>query len=290
MNSAWLDILFLIIAAAVGYSVGLLGKRVGESRRQKKEAQDDVLLAQKTTEDLEKAQIEIQHLQGALKERDEALASLESALQKAAVAPPPPNEQTALRALVTSSGQWAIEIDGQPVPLETLTAEQRQRLVAIIVQIRPWIDGKKIAPPPAPVPTHPAASAPVSAPPPAPVSPQPVSPQPVSPQPVSASTSAETPSPPTINPLRGWRSMLANEVKVPESPSKVSIISMIDAILQQKLQNSPLANQKIKMEEGPMGEVLVHVGALRYSGLDNVPDAAIRTLIQEAIDEFNRSK
>ncbi len=84
--------------------------------------------------------------------------------------------------------------------------------------------------------------------------------------------------------------MLANEVKVPESPSKVSIISMIDAILQQKLQNSPLANQKIKMEEGPMGEVLVHVGALRYSGLDNVPDAAIRTLIQEAIDEFNRSK
>ena len=285
MNNAWLDILFLIIAAAVGYGVGLLDKRVSASRRQKKEAQDDVLLAQNTAEELEKSQVEIQRLQSVLKERDEALAGLESALQKAAVTPPPPNEQTALRALVTSSGQWAIEIDGQPVPLETLTAEQRQRLVAIIVQIRPWIDGKKIAPPPAPVPTHPAASAPVSAPPPAPVSPQPVSPQPV-----SASTSAETPSPPTINPLRGWRSMLANEVKVPESPSKVSIISMIDAILQQKLQNSPLANQKIKMEEGPMGEVLVHVGALRYSGLDNVPDAAIRALIQEAIDEFNRSK
>lgn len=270
MNSAWLDIVFLIIAAAVGYAVGLLDKRVTANRRQKKEAQDDVLLAQKTTEDLEKAQIEIQRLQNLLEERDEALAGLESALQEAVVTPPPPNEQTALRALVTSSGQWAIEIDGQPVPLETLTAEQRQRLVAIIVQIRPWIDGKKIAPPTASVPTPPPAL--------------------VSPRPVSASTSAESTSPPTINPLRGWRSMLANEVKVPESPSKVSIISMIDEILQQKLQNSPLADQKIKMEEGPMGEVLVHVGALRYSGLDNVPDAAIRTLIQEAIDEFNRSK
>lgn len=280
MNSAWLDIVFLIVAAAVGYAVGLLDKRVTANRRQKKEAQDDILLAQKTAEELEKSQVEIQRLQSALKERDEALAGLQSALQKAAVAPSSPNEQTALRALVTSSGQWTIEIDGQPVPLETLTAEQRQRLVAIIVQIRPWIDGKKIAPPTASVPTPPAASAPVSAPPPALVSPRPV----------SASTSAESTSPPTINPLRGWRSMLANEVKVPESPSKVSIISMIDEILQQKLQNSPLADQKIKMEEGPMGEVLVHVGALRYSGLDNVPDAAIRTLIQEAIDEFNRSK
>jgi hypothetical protein len=282
MNNAWLDILFLIIAAAVGYAVGLLDKRVTASRRQKKEEQSDVLLAQKTAEELEKSQVEIGRLKNELAERDQSIAGLQSALQKAAAAPPPSNDQTVLRALVTPTGTWSLEIDGKPVPLETLTAEQRQRLVAIIVQIRPWIDGKKIAPPSAPVPApHPA-----SAPPPAPVS---VVPPSSSAYPVATDTSLP-PMPPSINPLRGLRSMLANEVKVPESLSTISIIGMIDAILQQKLQNSPLADKKIKMEEGPRGEVLVHVGAQRYSGLDTVPDAAIRALIQEAIDEFNRSK
>jgi hypothetical protein len=274
MNNAWLDILFLIIAAAVGYAVGLLDKRVTASRRQKKEEQSDVLLAQKTAEELEKSQVEIGRLKNELAERDQSIAGLQSALQKAAAAPPPSNDQTVLRALVTPTGTWSLEIDGKPVPLETLTAEQRQRLVAIIVQIRPWIDGKKIAPSsPAPVP-----SAPVS-----------VIPPSSSAYPVATDTSLP-PMPPSINPLRGLRSMLANEVKVPESLSTISIIGMIDAILQQKLQNSPLVDKKIKMEEGPRGEVLVHVGAQRYSGLDNVPDAAIRTLIQAAIDEFNRSK
>jgi hypothetical protein len=274
MNTAWLDILFLIIAAAVGYGVGLLDKRVTTSRRQKKEEKEEVLLAQKTAEELEKARTVIETLQNTLKERDQSIAELQAASKKESDRPPT-NEQTALRVLAMPSGQWGIEIDGQPVPIETLTTEQRQRLVAIIVKIRPWIDGKKISDSPVPAPqnTAPAQTAPP-------------------PPPVLASAPAPTtpPQQPRINPLRGLRSMISNEIKKDIVAAPQSIIALIDEILQQKLYSSPLAAKSISLEEGGLGEVLIHVGAVRYSGLDSVPDPEIRAIIQEAIDEFNRTR
>ena len=70
----------------------------------------------------------------------------------------------------------------------------------------------------------------------------------------------------------------------------VSVISLIDSVLQKQLAGTPLASRQIRMEEGPKGEVLVYVGAARYSGIDSVPDPEIVAAIKQAIAEFNREK
>ena len=66
------------------------------------------------------------------------------------------------------------------------------------------------------------------------------------------------------------------------------IVEMIDEVLQKKLEDSPLAGKKIRLEEGTVGEVVVFVGAIRYSGIDAVPDEQIKAIIREAIAEWNK--
>jgi hypothetical protein len=84
--------------------------------------------------------------------------------------------------------------------------------------------------------------------------------------------------------------MMENELKKKEAAPALSIVGLIDEILQYKLQSSPLAGKAIKLEEGPGGEVLVHVGSDRYPGIDSVPDPQIQAIIREAIAEFNQGK
>ncbi|MDX9991272.1 MAG: hypothetical protein RBS68_04395 [Anaerolineales bacterium] len=260
MTPALLNIIFLIVAAAVGYGVGLLDRRVTAGAKEKKQEKEEILAYEKVTAQLAAEQSRVEQLTRQLSEQQQALSEL-SALQEAA----PKNEHTALQVLVGPDMRWFVEVDGQRVSPEALSAEQRQRLVAIIVQVRPWIDAKA-APPPV------AAARP--APPVRPAPPAPAAP----PQPGA----------PRINPLRGFRSMMENDAKKKEVVPALSIIALIDEILQYKLLSSPLAGKAIKLEEGPAGEVLVHVGPDRYPGLDSVPDPQIQAIIREAIAEFNQ--
>jgi hypothetical protein len=62
---------------------------------------------------------------------------------------------------------------------------------------------------------------------------------------------------------------------------------MIDEVLQKKLENSPLAGKKIRLEEGSVGEVVVFVGTMRYSGIEAVPDENIKAIIKEAIADWD---
>ncbi|MFO7583368.1 MAG: hypothetical protein R6W69_01465 [Anaerolineales bacterium] len=217
-----------------------------------------------------------QALQQEIERLTQALEQVKKQAKEQASAPQP-EKKSALKIAQSQSGEWIVEIDGVPTRPDTISAEQRSRLIGVLTQVRPLVEARpassKSTGPLAD--SKPAASAPAAPPPVIRTSP--------------LSADAFPPPPPRINPLRGVRNMLANDIKKETAPS-LSIIGLIDEILQQKLQVSPLAGKSIKMEEGPMGEVLVHVGAVRHSGIDSVPDPILRAIIQEAIEEFNRTR
>lgn len=181
------------------------------------------------------------------------------------------DEHPVLKVTIDPSLKWRLDLDGVRVEPETLTVEQRTRLVSVLVQIRPWVDGKTLAPaapkPPDPVPETVAAVL--------------VASTPVGTQPAAA-------APVRVDVARGFRTLLESDIKKPEPPKPPSIVSMIDEVLQKKLESSPLAAKKIRLEEGAVGEVVVFVGATKYSGIDAVPDDDIKAIIRESITEWDK--
>ena len=193
-----------------------------------------------------------------------------------------PEEHTALKVTLDKSLVWHLEVDGARVAPDNLTPEQRARLVNIIVQIRPWIDGKT-----APAPTS-SAPTPVS-PAPAPLPALAVSPSPAAKPSVLTKPDEDGEKNLKISIGRGFRSLVANDLKIIESTRPPSIVSMIDDFLQKRLAVSPLANRDIHLEEGSLGEVIVFVGKTRYAGVDDVPDPEIQTMIKAAIKDWEKS-
>lgn len=187
-------------------------------------------------------------------------------------------EHTVLKVTVDPAIKWHLELDGSRLEDPTaLTAEQRQRMVSVVVQMRPWIDGK-------------AAPAAVPAPAPAPV---PASPPELPAQkPLTAAQVAQIPvpppPPPKIDAIHGLRTLLKNEIKTPDQMKSLSIVAMIDDVLQAKLPGTPYAAKGIRLEEGTLGEVVVYVGVSRYSGVDAVPDPEIQAIIKAAIKDWEK--
>jgi len=72
-------------------------------------------------------------------------------------------------------------------------------------------------------------------------------------------------------------------------PKPMTIVGMIDEVLQKKLETSPLQGRKIKLEDGLQGEVVVLVDADRYVGVDQVPDPQVQAIIRESIAEWDRT-
>ena len=88
--------------------------------------------------------------------------------------------------------------------------------------------------------------------------------------------------------MRGLRSLLKSDVKAPGEGKGVSIVAMIDEVLQAKLLGTTLLAKGIRLEEGSSGEVIVYVGFDRYSGVDAVPDPEIRAIIKSAISDWEK--
>ncbi len=185
------------------------------------------------------------------------------------------DEHSVLRVTVDPALKWHLELDGVQIEPDGLSAEQRARLVNVIVQIRPWIDGKTVASPtPPPIPMAPSLPPAVASNLPSP----PAASAPVGTQPAAL----------RLNIGRGFRSLLESDVKKPEPLKVPSIVGMIDEVLQKKLESSPLAGKRIRLEEGEVGEVIVFVGAVRYSGVDAVPDEDIKAIIRAAIADWDK--
>ena len=181
-----------------------------------------------------------------------------------------PNEHVVLKLSIDKGLRWHVELDGvrldEPARVST---EQRQRLVNAITQIRPWLDGKNLpietsipAPQPVPAPIPPAIK-------------------------TSAPTAGAQPEL-KIDALRGFRSLLNNEIKTPGEQKGTSIVQMIDEVLQAKLLGTALMERAIRLEENPSGGVIVCVGTQKYPDIDSVPEPEIRNIIKASIAAWEK--
>jgi hypothetical protein len=227
-------IILIIIAAIAGYVIGIVDSRLTASLRKKTDevsAPETELVAKETNR---------------------------------------PGEHTVLKVTVDEGLKWHLELDGTRLDNpDAISPEQHQRTVNVVVQMRPWLEGKAVpvaaAPVPEPLPQRLPITSPV-----------------VQPPPASA--------PLKIDAFRGFRSLLNNDVKAPGEKKSISIVTMIDDVLQAKLLGSPLMEKAIRLEEGPLGEVVVCVGSQRYEGVGAVPEGEIRDIIKAAIADWEKSR
>ncbi len=169
-----------------------------------------------------------------------------------------PKENNLLKLSLDQNNQLQLEVGGQRADSAQLTPEQRKRLIDLMVMMRPWIDAS--APKPS-MPPQPLPSAPIAAP-----IVQPIA-RPIAP--LSTST-------PKV------------ESKKQEVAAPTSMVGQIDAILQEHLASSTLANRGIRLFESPEGGVVVMVGLSKYGGVSEVPDPQVQSMIRAAIAEWEK--
>lgn len=176
-----------------------------------------------------------------------------------------------LLRLKSEYNQLRLDVDGQRVDTSApLAPAQRKRLIDLLTLIRPFLEGGQSA---------------QAAPRPAPVSP-------------AVSTSVPTPAEqaiitnltqPKVEPVPAKITFGLSSKKKQEQPATaLSMVQQIDQILQLKLVNTPLAGQGVKIQEAPGGGVMVMVGPKKYEGVGDVPDPAIKAVLQAAVAEWEK--
>jgi hypothetical protein len=217
--------------------------------------------------------------QGAKKQKaeDDARVNIQTTL------PPPsptvtPVENRLLGISLDEKYQPQLELDGQHVNAQQLTPDQRQRLIELMLILRPWVEsntGQKLnsAPQPAPRPMTGPLSSRLPQPAPLPEAKQP------SPTPMVTPKSAATPVP-TAAPVL--------IVPVPEPQAPTSLVGQVNAILQSRLIGTPLEDMGIRLVESANGGALVFVGDKTYEGVSDVTDPVVQAAIRAAISEWEK--
>ena len=186
----------------------------------------------------------------------------------------PSDEIPVLDVSMAPDGKLRLNMDGQRVDTPAMDPEQRKRLIAILTQIRPWLEVPKSAPP---------------------AGPQPVS----SPKGVSSPSGESSPQrAPSAKPTPASTPSLSSKpapAPKPAAPAPAeedrpatpgSIVAQIDSVLQARLAGTALADKGIWLQESPEGGVLVWVGINKYENIDDVADEQIKTAIRAAITEW----
>ena len=153
-----------------------------------------------------------------------------------------------LSAWRTRTNQVWLAMDGTRLNDKTaLQPGQAQRLLSLVMDLRPWLETVR--------PAAPKAEA--------------------IPQPVRPATPAPAPAPtlPPV-PVEKKNGAPAAEAAAP-APVLDSIIQQIDVVLQAKLNTSAFKNREIQLVEGPGGIVIVRDGSNRYEGLVGIPDPEV---------------
>jgi hypothetical protein len=173
-------------------------------------------------------------------------------------APEPRLRQALMELSQTDAGKPQLRIDGQEVDALRVSAEQRRRLIDLMVMLKPWVDPGN------------AAAAPAAA---------------------VVAKPARFEQAPTVS-TRGATSAAAAGAAslVPTPPaaavSQMSLVAQIDSILQARLAGTPLADRGIRLAEALHGGAIVFVGSATYDGVDKVTDPEIQSAIRAAIAEW----
>ncbi len=158
-----------------------------------------------------------------------------------------------LRAWRDGKGKMWLEMDSRRLEgKEQLNAEQKKRLLDLVMNLRPWLDiPSAAAPAPAAAPRPPV--------------------QPPRPAPPAAAVPAVS--------------------KPVETKPKIvlkSIVEQIDDVLQEKLTGTVFAGREIRLLDGAGGRVIVQIEEQTFEGIDAVSDAEIKALIRQAIAEWEK--
>jgi len=85
--------------------------------------------------------------------------------------------------------------------------------------------------------------------------------------------------------------MLVNALQadIPKSQLPIeSIVSQIDEVLQEKIKNSPLEGEPIRLMELPGKGMVVIIGLKQYDSVDEVPQGEIKDMIRSAVKEWEQ--
>jgi hypothetical protein len=203
--------------------------------------------------------------QGAKKRKNEEELgkSAKNSIERPVPPPAPPVapvENNLLALSLNEKNQPQLKLDNQLVDASRLSPENRKRLIDLMLIMRPWIEntpGQKQAA--APLITQPA--------------PPPVT---AVPSPLMVKQGPPKTSAPVTVPL-----------PAPE-PAPNSMVTQIDAILQDRLIGTPLEEMGIRLVESAKGDPLVLVGDKSYTGVGEVSDPAVQAAIRAAIAEWER--
>lgn len=176
-------------------------------------------------------------------------------------APPVNVEDPGLLRLKSENGHLTLDLDGARVDTAALSLDQRKRLTELLMQMRPWLKEET-----KPAPTMPA--------------------EPLPPRPTSAPAQPAVSSLPPIR-LAATKAPLTEKDERPAAPSD-SIVGQIDSILQERIAGTELEQRRVFLSQSPEGGVIVHVGLDKYAGVDEVPDAGIKSAIRAAIAEWEK--
>ena len=161
-------------------------------------------------------------------------------------APPAPSDEVSvLDVSMDSAGRLRLKLEGQRIEASTINPEQRKRIIAVLTQMRPFLETSTQTPTP-----------PLAPPRPAPVS---------------------TPSPlpkPAFSPTKAKDELIA---------APQSIVEQIDMVLQSQMAGTPLMERGIRLQESPEGGVIVWVGMEKFESVNEVPDEQIQAAIRAAI-------
>jgi hypothetical protein len=174
-----------------------------------------------------------------------------------ATPPAPSDEISVLDVSMDSTGKMRMKLEGERIEASTINSDQRKRIIAVLTQIRPFLEASTHSSPPS-------------------------SPAPPRPAPPPREASSAVPSPavapsPSSNPA-------ASSGKAKDEPAAPqSIVEQIDSILQTQIASTPLMERGIRLQESPEGGVLVWVGMEKFEGVNEVPDEQIQAAIRSAI-------
>ena len=175
-------------------------------------------------------------------------------------------ESEALAIFERISGALKLRLDGEMVEYKSdLTAEQHDRLLKLVVSLRPWLETKKEKDSLAPLP-----------------------------QDAKISTMPASLVQTTIKSGKGDEEKEDAEIYEDDGDgglgyASLSMVEQINRILQKKLSRSHLDKRGIQLGASVSGSLLIQIGIEEYEWIDEVPEKEVQDIIRESIAEWEKN-